>query len=78
MGPRGRPDLGHEAAMSEDATRPERSKEENAVLEALGRPGYRPLMVRELLRELERWCRKHDWPHTTNAWVAEQAVRQCW
>jgi len=33
---------------------------------------------RDLQRDLDRWCRKHDWPPTENASVAEQAVRQCW
>ncbi len=33
---------------------------------------------RELLRDLERWCRHHDRPTATNEWVAEQAIRQCW
>jgi hypothetical protein len=32
----------------------------------------------QLLRELDRWCRQHDWPMTSNTAVAEEAVRQAW
>ena len=31
-----------------------------------------------LMRELNTWCRDHDWPMTTNSWIAEEAVRQGW
>ena len=31
-----------------------------------------------LLRELNRWSREHDYPMTTNSWIAEEAVRQAW
>ncbi len=34
--------------------------------------------LRELLRELDLWCRRRDWPATNNDWVAETAVRQAW
>jgi hypothetical protein len=33
---------------------------------------------RDVLRQLDRWCRQHDWPTSGNAWVAEEAVRQSW
>ena len=33
---------------------------------------------RRIQRELDAWCRKHDWPSTLNSWVAEEALRQCW
>ena len=33
---------------------------------------------RRLQRELDRWCREHDWPMVTNSWVAEEAIRQGW
>ena len=32
----------------------------------------------DVLRQLDRWCRNHDWPTSRNAWVAEEAVRQSW
>jgi hypothetical protein len=32
----------------------------------------------EVRRELDRWCREHDWPSATNSWIAEEAVRRCW
>jgi hypothetical protein len=32
----------------------------------------------DVLRQLDRWCKRHDWPTATNAWVAEEAVRQSW
>ena len=32
----------------------------------------------EVLDGLDGWCRRHDWPKLTNAWVAEEAVRQSW
>ena len=31
-----------------------------------------------LRRELDRWSRDNDWPHTSNAWIAEEAVRRSW
>ena len=31
-----------------------------------------------LLRELNAWSREHDWPMSSNAWIAEEAVRRCW
>ena len=33
---------------------------------------------RRLLRELNSWSRDHDWPMSTNSWVAEEAVRRSW
>jgi hypothetical protein len=33
---------------------------------------------RQLLRELDRWCREHDCSMVTNSWVAEEAVRRGW
>jgi hypothetical protein len=32
----------------------------------------------EVLRQLDGWCRERDRPRSTNAAVAEQAVRQAW
>lgn len=32
----------------------------------------------DLLRELNSWCREHDCSMVTNAWIAEEAVRQSW
>jgi hypothetical protein len=32
----------------------------------------------EVRRELDRWCRKHDWSPSTNASIAEEAIRQSW
>lgn len=32
----------------------------------------------EVLRQLDGWCRERDRPRSTNAAVAEQAVRQVW
>ena len=32
----------------------------------------------QLVRELNRWCREHDYPTGHNHWVAEEAVRQSW
>ena len=32
----------------------------------------------DVLRQLDRWCRQHDWPTAGNAWVAEEAVRRSW
>jgi len=34
--------------------------------------------LREVLGELDGWCRRHDWPRLTNSWIAEEAVRQGW
>ena len=31
-----------------------------------------------LLRELNSWCREHDWPMSGNSWIAEEAVRRSW
>jgi len=31
-----------------------------------------------LLRELNAWSREHDWPMSSNAWIAEETVRRCW
>jgi hypothetical protein len=31
-----------------------------------------------LLRELNSWSRDHDWPMSTNSWIAEEAVRRSW
>lgn len=33
---------------------------------------------RQILRDLDRWSRENDFPVITNAWVAEEAVRQGW
>ena len=35
-------------------------------------------MYRDILGELDGWCRQNDWPKSKNAWVAEEAVRQSW
>jgi hypothetical protein len=32
----------------------------------------------QLRRELDRWSRDNDWPHSCNSWVAEEAVRRAW
>ena len=31
-----------------------------------------------LLRELNSWSREHDWPMSSNSWIAEEAVRRIW
>jgi hypothetical protein len=31
-----------------------------------------------LLRELNSWSRDHDWPTSSNSWIAEEAVRRSW
>ena len=31
-----------------------------------------------LLRELNSWSRDHDWPMSTNPWIAEEALRRSW
>jgi hypothetical protein len=36
------------------------------------------LAHRELLGELDRWCRQHDWPTVANTMIAERAVREVW
>ncbi|MGD9252510.1 MAG: hypothetical protein PVG92_01105 [Holophagae bacterium] len=33
---------------------------------------------REVLRELDRWCRDNGGSGILNSWVAEQAIRQIW
>lgn len=33
---------------------------------------------RQVLSQLDAWCRTHDAPKTLNSWVAEEAVRQSW
>lgn len=33
---------------------------------------------RELVGELDRWCRDHQWPPSGNARIAEEAIRRCW
>jgi hypothetical protein len=33
---------------------------------------------REVLRELDIWCRQNDSSAVNNGWVAEQAIRQTW
>ncbi|MEJ2580300.1 MAG: hypothetical protein P8127_01475 [Acidobacteriota bacterium] len=33
---------------------------------------------RQLLRELNDWSREHDWPMSSNSWIAEEAVRRSW
>ena len=35
-------------------------------------------IYRQILGELDGWCRHHDWPKSTNSWVAEEAVRRSW
>lgn len=32
----------------------------------------------EVLRQLDGWCRDRDRPRSTNAAIAEQAIRQVW
>lgn len=32
----------------------------------------------DVLRQLDGWCREHDRPRSTNAAIAEQAVREGW
>ena len=32
----------------------------------------------EVLRQLDLWCRERDRPRSTNAAIAEQAVREGW
>ena len=32
----------------------------------------------QLLRELDTWSREHDWPMSSNSWIAEEAVRRSW
>jgi hypothetical protein len=34
--------------------------------------------LRDVSRELDRWCRHNDWPMATNAGLAEEAIRQAW
>ena len=31
-----------------------------------------------LLRELNSWSRDHDWPMSSNSWIAEEAIRRSW
>ena len=33
---------------------------------------------RRLLRELNSWSREHDWPNSSNTWIAEEAIRRSW
>ena len=33
---------------------------------------------REVLGELDAWCRKQDSPKGLNMWIAEEAIRQSW
>jgi hypothetical protein len=33
---------------------------------------------RDVLAELESWCRKHQAPQGLNTWVAEEAIRRAW
>ena len=33
---------------------------------------------RDVLRQLDRWCREYDWPTSRNSLVAEEAIRQSW
>jgi hypothetical protein len=33
---------------------------------------------RRILRELNSWSRAHDWPMSSNSWIAEEAVRRSW
>ena len=32
----------------------------------------------DVLRQLDGWCRERDRPRSTNAAIAEQAIRQVW
>jgi hypothetical protein len=41
-------------------------------------PNAARLAHRELLGELDRWCRQHDWPTFENTTIAERAVREVW
>ncbi|HSN54413.1 MAG TPA: hypothetical protein VLT32_07055 [Candidatus Sulfomarinibacteraceae bacterium] len=31
---------------------------------------------RDVLRQLDAWCRSHDAPSVLNAWIAEEALRR--
>ena len=46
-----------------------------------GAPGRRPseigLAQRDLMRQLDVWCRANDWSSGLNAWIAEEAIRRC-
>jgi hypothetical protein len=41
-------------------------------------PGGARQAFSEVLRQLDLWCRERDRPRSTNAAIAEQAVRQVW
>lgn len=33
---------------------------------------------RQVVAQLDSWCRSHDELKTLNSWIAEEAVRQSW
>jgi hypothetical protein len=35
-----------------------------------------PAEHREIVRQLDAWCRSHDWPGFLNAHLAEEALRR--
>lgn len=35
------------------------------------------LCYREVLSELDSWCRRHDHSRSLNSWIAVEAVRRC-
>jgi hypothetical protein len=45
-----------------------------------GDPGRRPSDIgptrRDLVRQLDVWCRANDWSCGLNAWIAEEAIRR--
>lgn len=47
-----------------------------------GEPGEWPYAARDAHRQvvaqLDSWCRTHDELKTLNSWIAEEAVRQSW
>jgi len=67
----------------------EHATAETGAIEAPPQAGFLPenrsewpddarTVFRQLVRELDRWCRQHDWPARHNAWIAEEAVRKSW
>jgi hypothetical protein len=32
---------------------------------------------RDVLRQLDAWCRSHGAPSGLNSWIAEEAIRRC-
>ena len=47
-----------------------------------GDPGNWPSAARDTRRQvvaqLDSWCRTHDASRTLNSWIAEEAIRQSW